>query len=374
MAGRIRAVRERTPVVRAVGGVVMLATAAVIALNVAEPLQRITPTWLSGLTGRIEAGAQAELDALAGGGRAMTFDDCAATPAGLQDCGAAPELTGVTAWLNSEPLTLDALRGKVVLVDFWTYSCINCQRTLPYLTRWHDEYADDGLVILGVHSPEFAFERVEGNVRDNAARLGVRYPVALDNDFATWRAYHQRFWPAHYLVDQEGTVRQVHYGEGAYDETEALIRDLLGIGGTAAGSTERESTPGRSPETYLGAARLGAIVNDPVITGRPNPFAAPAGLPRDAFALDGTWTIDDEYARAGEDARLAYRFYAAQVHLVLGGEGTVEVGLDGDAGYSRTVQVTGSPTLYTLYDEAARDDVLRLTLSAGVQAYAFTFG
>jgi len=353
---------------------VMLATAAVIALNVAEPLQRITPTWLSGLTGRIEAGAQDELDALAGGGRSMTFDDCAAAPTGLQDCGAAPELTGVTAWLNSEPLTLESLRGKVVLVDFWTYSCINCQRTLPYLTRWHDEYADDGLVILGVHSPEFAFERVEGNVRDNAARLGVRYPVALDNEFDTWRAYHQRFWPAHYLVDQEGTVRQVHYGEGAYDETEALIRDLLGIGGTAAGSAVEESTPGRSPETYLGAARLGAIANDPAITGRPNRFTAPAGLARDVFALDGTWTVDDEYAQAGEDARLAYRFYAAQVHLVLGGEGTVEVALDGDASYRTTVEVSGSPTLYTLYDGAAREDVLRLTLSPGVEAYAFTFG
>ena len=385
LASRVRAVRERTPAVRVVGGVVMVATALVIGLNLAEPLQRSTPGWLSGISDRIEAGSQSRLDALAGEaprpagtGPAMTFDQCADDPSSLHDCGPAPELTGITAWLGSDPLTLAGLRGKVVLVDFWTYSCINCQRTLPYLERWAADYGTDGLVVIGVHTPEFAFEHVEGNVRDNAARLGVTYPVALDDDYATWQAYDQQYWPAHYLVDQQGEVRQVHYGEGAYDETEALIRELLDAPApTVQASPPPDlsgTTPGQSPETYLGAQRMGSIANDDVTVGRPATFQSSGDPARDSFALDGTWTVEDEDALAGDGARLAYHFYAGRVFLVLGGEGTVDVTLAGDPAFHRTVAVTGSPTLYTLYDEGARDDVLRLSFSPGVQAYAFTFG
>ncbi|HEY0119894.1 MAG TPA: cytochrome c biogenesis protein DipZ [Cellulomonas sp.] len=385
LASRVRAVRERTPLVRVVGGVVMLATALVIGLNLAEPLQRLTPSWVSGVSDRIEASSQSQLDALggapaksAGGGRAMTFDQCAEDPSTLHDCGPAPELAGITAWLNSQPLTLAALRGKVVLVDFWTYSCINCQRTLPYVERWAGDYGPDGLVVIGVHTPEFAFEHVEGNVRDNAARLGVTYPVALDDDYATWQAYDQHYWPAHYLVDQQGEVRQVHYGEGGYDQTEALIRQLL----DAPAPSDKASvpadasgtTPGQSPETYLGSQRMDAIANADVTLGRATTFHSPGDLARDTFALDGTWTIDDEDAVAGDGARLDYDFYASRVFLVLGGEGRVDVTLSGDPAFHRTVTVTGSPTLYTLYDGGARDDVLHLSVSPGVQAYAFTFG
>ena len=139
----------------------------------------------------------------------------------------APEISGIVRWLNSEPLDMNALRGKVVLVDFWTYSCINCQRTLPYLRDWHEKYAGKGLVILGIHSPEFEFEKVEANVREAVAREGVTWPVAMDNDFATWQAYHNRYWPHEFLVDEEGTVRYDHIGEGAYRETEMRIRELL---------------------------------------------------------------------------------------------------------------------------------------------------
>lgn len=374
---RVRAVRERTRLARGIAGGVMLVTALAIATNAVEPLQRLTPAWLTAVTDSVESDTdvQATLDGLADDGtpQAMGFDACAADPSRLADCGTAPELTGITGWLNSEPLTLADLRGKVVLIDFWTYSCINCQRTLPYLTRWADEYSDDGLVVLGVHSPEFAFERVPENVAENAARLGVGYPIAIDNDFATWRAYDQRFWPAHYLVDPMGTVRQVHYGEGAYAETEALIRQLLGLEDAApAGPDEGGLTSGRSPETYLGTARMGAIDNQPVHVGEPAGFTLSPAPPRDAFSLGGEWDIQDEYARAGDDAELAYHFYAAQVHLVLGGEGTVTVEVaDGAA---RTVEVSGPPTLYTVYDGAARDAVLHLKLSDGVEAYAFTFG
>ncbi len=234
---RVKAVRERTPAVRKAGGAIMIVTALVIAFNVAEPLQRLTPSWLAGLSSNVENNAGGPCAARRAGrrlggrsaagsagssqgstardpGRVLTFDQCEADPSVLADCGPAPELTGITGWLNTDPLTLAGLRGKVVLVDFWTYSCINCQRTLPYLTDWYAKYHADGLEIVGVHSPEFAFEKVTANVKDNAARLGVTYPIAQDNDFATWQAYHQHYWPAHYLIDATGEVRQVHYGEG----------------------------------------------------------------------------------------------------------------------------------------------------------------
>jgi cytochrome c biogenesis protein CcdA/thiol-disulfide isomerase/thioredoxin len=376
---RVRAVRERTRLARGVAGGIMVVTALAIATNAVEPLQRLTPAWLTAVTESVETdqGVQAELDRLADDDtspRSMGFDACAADPSRLADCGVAPELTGITGWLNTEPLTLADLRGKVVLIDFWTYSCINCQRTLPYTTGWAAEYADDGLVVLGVHSPEFAFERVEGNVAENAERLGVEYPIALDNDFATWQAYDQRFWPAHYLVDAEGTVWQVHYGEGAYGETESLIRELLGLDAAAPVDDDDAGphTDGRSPETYLGAARMGAIDNQPVPVGEPAGFALSTDPPRDAFSLGGTWDVQDEYAHAVDDAALTYHFYAAQVHLVLGGEGTVTVRVADGA--PRVVEVSGPPTLYTLYDGTARDAVLHLELSDGLEAYAFTFG
>ncbi|MCB2177672.1 MAG: cytochrome c biogenesis protein DipZ [Actinomycetales bacterium] len=390
--GRVKAVREHTPRVRQVGGAVMVATALVLAFNVAEPLQRLTPTWLAGVSDRVEndAGVRAELDALAGrdGGSSgsaggptanaaevMTFDQCEADPSRLADCGPARELTGLTGWLNSDPLTLADLHGKVVLLDFWTYSCINCQRTLPYLTTWHDEYADDGLVVLGVHSPEFAFEKVEANVADNAARLGVTYPIALDNDFRTWRAYDQRYWPAHYLIDRTGEVRQVHYGEGAYAETEALIRDLLGLDRAAPSQTVTADgsalTAGRTAETYLGAARMGPHTNADVAAGSAAAYTLDPTPPQDTFSLGGTWTVQPEYAEAGSGAELALSFHAARVHLVLAGEGTVTATV---GGVTTQVEVTGAPTLHTLYDGPATTGVLHLSLPVGVQAYAFTFG
>lgn len=382
---RVRAVRERTPAVRAAGGAVMLTTALVIALGAAEPLQRLTPSWLAGLSARIEddSTVRAQLDALGrpadraeADGPAMTFDECEADPSRLADCGPAPELTGLTGWLNSDPLTLAGLRGKVVLIDFWTYSCINCQRTLPYLEEWDRRYRDDGLVTIGVHSPEFAFEKVAANVAANAARLGVDYPIALDSEYATWRAYDQRYWPAHYLVDKAGTVRQVHYGEGAYEETEALIRELLEVdepapstapSGGAAAAVARD----RTPETYVGADRMGPHTNPHVQVGAPTDYQLEPSPARDTFSLGGTWTVTDEYAEAGEDARLAMSFRAAHVYLVMAGEGEVRVDV---AGRSSTVSVGGAPALYELYSGPETDDVLLLRVPAGVQAYAFTFG
>ena len=378
LAGRVRAVRERTPVVRAVGGVVMLATALVIATNVADPLQRAVPNWLSALSTRVESGSLSA--ALGGSGQPKgdSFDSCANDPTTLHDCGPAPELTGITAWLNSDPLTLASLHGKVVLVDFWTYSCINCQRTLPYVEKWASDYGPDGFVVIGVHTPEFAFEHVVSNVKDNAARLGVTYPIAVDDGYATWNAYGNQYWPAHYLIDKTGEVRQVSYGEGDYTQTDALIRQLLGVAAPGATVTPPQdwagTTNGQSPETYLGSDRLASIANPDVTLGKPAQFHSSGAPDRDSFALDGTWTIGPEYVQAGDGARLAYHFFASRVFLVLGGTGTVDVTLANDPAFHKTVTVSGSPTLYTLYDQGARDDVLRLSFSPGVQAYAFTFG
>lgn len=381
---RVRAVRERTRAARTVAGAVMVATALVIATGAAEPLQRATPEWLQAVTEwtTSDAEVQAELGRLGDEGapsaQALTFSECAdADPGELRDCGLAPELTGLTGWLNSEPLDLAALRGRVVLVDFWTYSCINCQRTLPYLTRWAEEYADDGLVVIGVHAPEFAFEREARNVADAAERFGIRYPIALDNDFATWRAYDQRFWPAKYLVDADGTVRQVHYGEGAYAQTEAAIRQLLGLSGEVTADVTADDAPGhtegRTPETYLGSERVERLHHDEVVAGRDAEYRLQVP-PLHSFSLGGTWRVEPEYAQAGQDAVLALTFRAAQVHLVLAGEGTVTVTVDGEPEAARVVQVSGTPQLHTLYDGAARTGVLRLACTPDVQAYAFTFG
>ena len=315
-------------------------------------------------------------------GPARTLDDCEKDPSTLANCGPARDFVGIQAWLNTpdgKALTLEALRGRVVLVDFWTYSCINCQRTLPYLAAWDTKYRDKGLTIVGVHSPEFAFEHEVGNVADQAARLGVTYPIAIDNDFKTWRAYDQRFWPAHYLIDRNGAVRQVHYGEGSYDQTEALIRQLLDQKAPDAATVVADGaaavTPvmlaGTTPETYLGSERANAYANPDLVGGSTHTYEAPATVPPDGVALDGEWTIGPESITAGDKARLELRYTANTVFLVLGCEGSIEVNVDGKA---QTIDVHGSPTLYTLDKAARHDALLTVNASPGVAAYAFTFG
>jgi len=372
---RIKAVRSRLGVLRAVSGGILVLTALVIATNVAEPLQRFVPGYQTSIESN--AAVQRELANLTGQG-ASSFDECAADPGVLQNCGLARDLPGIEAWLNTPdggPLDLDGLRGSVVLIDFWTYSCINCQRTFPYLTAWHERYADDGLVIIGVHSPEFAFEKVESNVAAAAERFGIEYPIALDNDFTTWLEWDQRYWPAHYLVDKNGVVRQVHYGEGHYEETEALIQELLGAQARDPFTAEPDGgTFGRSPETYLGSKRAAGYFNADGAFGEPFEFAIEDNPTRDLPTLGGTWTITEEYILAGDDAVLSYSFLASDVHLVLGGEGTIRVTLSGEPGWENVVEVGGVPMLYTLYTGATAEDLMTIEFTPGLKAYAFTFG
>jgi cytochrome c biogenesis protein CcdA/thiol-disulfide isomerase/thioredoxin len=392
IGSRIKAVRERLQAIRIASGVILMLTALVIATNLAEPLQRSVPGFLASIQESIENNdnVQGELDSLAGredaaptSGDALTFDDCEkGDPTVLQDCGPARDLPGITEWLNTpdgKAIDLDNLDGPV-LIDFWTYSCINCQRTFPYLTAWDEAYRDDGLTIIGVHAPEFAFEKVVSNVEDAADRYGIEYPIAIDNDFATWQEWDQRFWPAHYLIDKDGIVRQVHYGEGQYAATEKLIQQLLDApetGGTVADSMVGDTgghTEGRTPELYVGADRLAAVDNDDIAVDEPHTYTAnPTPAPNE-FSLGGEWTVGGEYATAGEGATLDLSFYAADAHLVLGGQGTVTVTLAGDPSSSTTIDVDGVSDLYDLYVGEPIEDTLHLEFTDGVEAYAFTFG
>jgi cytochrome c biogenesis protein CcdA/thiol-disulfide isomerase/thioredoxin len=298
----------------------------------------------------------------------------------LRDFGHAPDFKGVDSWINSKPLTLASLRGKVVLVDFWTYSCINCLRTLPYVERWYETYRKAGLVVVGVHTPEFAFEHVRSNVERAVSSLGISYPVALDNGYGTWTAWGNRYWPAKYFVDRSGHVRYAHFGEGEYERIEAVIRTLLAEKTLPkpVSASIRDQTPNGliTPETYLGSARLERFVGSPVVTGREASYKIPAAVPQNDVAYGGRWTVEQERIVAGNGARLRLAFHARKVFLVLGTKGgnkSVQVRLDGRQ--IRTVQVP-EDRLYTLVELGGKagDHTLDLSFAPGTEAYAFTFG
>jgi thiol-disulfide isomerase/thioredoxin len=316
-----------------------------------------------------------------------------ATDSGLPVLGTAPEFVGNQQWFNTpgdKPLTLRALRGRVVLVDFWTYSCINCLRTLPYLTAWDRTYRKDGLTIVGVHSPEFPFEKDAGNVEEAIERNGIHYPVAQDNDLATWSAYGTQYWPSEYFIDAQGRVRFAHYGEGEYEEKEQIIRELLAEAGHSvakhdSGAHGIEASAGvTTPETYLGAARAERFTN-PVLSPGTHDFAKAAAPAPNEFAYTGRWriTLDSATAKGGS---LDLNFGARRVYLVLGSPGQarrVKVLLDGKpiASAFAGADVRGgavevnSQRLYELVDmPKVGHHVLTLEPQAGVTGYAFTFG
>jgi cytochrome c biogenesis protein CcdA/thiol-disulfide isomerase/thioredoxin len=364
-------VRAHAQGLRQGAGVVIAATAMAIVLNAPERLATAVPGYTQSLQQRIEGNAEISRDlARLTGARDMSS-------ASRQS--PAPEITGIRTWINTPdggPLTLAGLRGRVVLIDFWTYSCINCLRTLPHLEAWDEAYRRDGLTIIGVHSPEFAFEHVPDNVRAAVRRLGIRYPVALDNDFATWQAYANQYWPAKYLIDRAGRIRFHHFGEGDYPETEARIRALLGETvkrpPTSVHDQVRAGIP--TPESYLGYQRLARLVNPGVAPDVDHAYSFPqVTQPADSLAYAGHWTVEKERILAGDGARLRLEFGANDIFLVLAGRGRVDVGVDGRPRH--VLRVSGPPRLYTIdrFGQYERG-LLELRFSPGVAAYAFTFG
>ncbi len=305
-----------------------------------------------------------------------------ASKTNLPNLGRAPNFTGITAWFNTagnQPLSLDTLRGKVVLVDFWTYSCINCQRALPHVEGWYNDYKKDGLVVVGVSSPEFAFEHVVSNVASAAHSLGIDYPVAVDDNLATWDAYNNEYWPADYLIDPTGVVRAYDFGEGGYGAMESNIRMLLGANGVTdlpprTDVADRTPTSQEiTPESYVGYDRLTNEVGTPIAQDKAIVYHRPASIPSNSFAFGGTWTVHNEEATAGSDATLGLQFTADDVYLVMSGQGTVGISYNGRP--VSTVNVGGVPKLYTLLSGSTlQTGVLTLTVSPGVQAYDFTFG
>lgn len=316
---------------------------------------------------------------------------------------AMPEFTDIEAWLNSEPLTAAGLKGKVVLIDFWTYSCINCIRTLPYVTSWHEKYKDKGFTVVGVHTPEFAFEKKEANVATAMVRHGITYPVALDNAYGTWNAYSNRYWPAHYLFDAKGRLRHYQFGEGEYEEMERNIQDLLKEAGREADMavTEAVDLPEfsriGSRETYLGYGRMELLASpEPVRRDAVAAYTAPPPYDRNVFYFSGDWRVEEERSLPAKDAKLYYRYASAVANLVLSSEDPggpalrVVVTLDGEPvpeglrGADLNVGEDGTtyllvqePKLYEIVDAGSAYEEHLLELSfpePGTAAYAFTFG
>ena len=315
--------------------------------------------------------------------------------------GALPPLDGAVLWLNSPPLTREQLRGKVVLIDFWTYSCINCIRSIPYVRAWHGRYKDQGLVVIGVHSPEFAFEKDPANVRKAVADFGITYPVALDNNLAIWSAFNNRYWPAHYLADAQGRIRYHHFGEGRTDDTEAAIRALLIEKGamrlgekadvTATGASAAANWASiRSPETYLGTRRAANFASPGGLRPGTNDYILPGKYTLNNWALLGRWTVEPQRSVSElPGGTIAFRFRARDLHLVLGSKTgkpiRFRVLLDGkspgsdhgmDIDAAGVGQVAGQ-RLYQLIrqKDPARERLFTIEfLDPGAEAYAFTFG
>jgi len=379
---RIRFLKRHTKIIQTVMAALMIATAVSMLFRLDQTIQakllaKLPSSIGSGLTQKLEESTlvRDQLDRLKGESDSKNT---------LVVMLLAPELTGITHWLNSPPLTLQQLKGKVVLIDFWTYSCINCIRTLPYITKWNDIYKDQGLVVIGVHSPEFSFEKETSNVARAIQQHAIYYPVAQDNDFKTWNAYSNQYWPAHYLIDAHGIIRYTHFGEGQYDKTEAMIRTLLqeanqsvmAVPSVTSSISRATGVTIKSPETYLGVERRkGFIAN-----------VKSEDLKVNQWTLQGYWREGAQSLTSIDKSVLSYRFMGGDVYLVLnpphGKSASVRVLLDGKVIKNGGVDVKNgkvlidSDRLYHLVHlpDGEIDHLLTLQFDTGISAFAFTFG
>ena len=397
---RSRVLSKYTGQIQQVFGVIMILTAVAIATNYDKVLQvkllDAFPSYGKFLNDFENNDAvQEQLDELKGQESIKTIGSDITGEEVFNADTPARDFVGINNWLNSEPLTMEQLKGKVVLVDFWTYTCINCIRTLPYVTSWYEKYKDQGFVVVGVHTPEFEFEKDTKNVQDAINQYEITYPVAQDNDYATWRNYSNRYWPAHYLVDAEGTIRRVHFGEGEYEETERAIQLLLEEAGQKVSSdleADKKTLTRyeRSPETYLGSDRMQYYFPSQSLKRGTDTYTMPAEVPTNQFSLGGSWTINREEAISGKNATLKYHFTGNKVHLVIrpgeaGAGAKIAVKLDGkviDAQLAGDDVKDGIITidtdrLYNIVDlrDNPGDHVLELEFQTpGIEAFAFTFG
>ena len=385
---RTRFISAYTGRVQQVFGVIMIFTAVAIFFNYDKLLQlkilEVFPAIGQGLNGFEKSSVVTkQLDTLKG----KLSTNVSGYPA--------PEFVGITKWLNTDhPLMLKELRGKVVLIDFWTYTCINCIRTLPHITSWYDKYKDQGFVVIGVHTPEFEFEKDSNNVLNAIKQYNIHYPVPQDNNFTTWNAYNNQYWPAEYLIDAEGNIRRTHFGEGEYDQTEMVIQTLLKEAGqkiTNGLVNMPDETPYAqlSPETYLGSERMQYFYpNGNVGSGTQN-FSLSQNIPLNSFSLGGNWTITGKQAITGSDSVLEYDFISDKVFLVLrpGKNVTskVKILMDGKVTDEKSagndvkngIVIIDTDRLYNLINlhGAIGKHMLRLEFqSSGIEAYVFTFG
>lgn len=386
LAERVSAFRRRQRGIRIVSGILMIALALGLVLDVPARLQRLIPDYTAALQ---EAFADDEgvQEAIEIGGiendENADLDLCDPGATELQECGTAPSIRGIESWFNTpgdEPIDLDELQGEVVLIDFWAYSCINCQRSTPHINAWHDAYADAGLTVIGVHSPEYAFEKERDNVIAGAEALGIEYPVAIDNQLSTWTNYRNAYWPARYLIDADGVVRNVHFGEGQYAEGEAMIRDLLeqaDPGVELPPATDvADTTPDEgeiTPETFLGTTKVQNFGGDEQYSTLTEDFAYPDEIEQDTFALEGAWQLDTQsITPRGDEASVSLAYRGQEVRIVLAGEGTVVADVDGER---VELDASGTPMSYELLDaDEAGEGTIEVTLPSGVEAYSFTFG
>ena len=371
---RIQAFRTRQRAIRVTAGVVMLGLAVALVLDVPAALQRRLPDYTASLQARTD-------DLLHGDSSSGACRPGATT---LGDCGPLPAIDGAVAWINTpggQPLTQQDRAGKVTLVDFFAYSCINCQRSVPGIEKLHETYAASGLQVIGIHSPEYAFEKEVDNVRGGVKRLGITYPVAVDSNLTTWTNFDNHYWPAHYLADAQGNVRQTHVGEGGEAATEKLVRELLTQANPkvtlpAPVFSEAKDDAGtnspRTPETYLGSDRASGFTQGTLQKGQ-HTFSFPSQLQADTFALDGTWTVEPQSITPTEGkGRLRLSYRGKQVNLVVSGEGDLTWTVNGK---TRTTHVSGVPNgMELVHTEEVGSGELELEASPGLQLYSFTFG
>lgn len=384
VAERVAAFRRRQRQIRVAAGVVTILLAVALVFNLPAVLQRAIPDYTGALQEQVGGEEQLREKLNLGGlvnEQNAELSNCTNGAPELESCGTAPDIKGITKWLNTPdgaPIDLLSLRGKVVLVDFWAYSCINCQRAAPHLNDWYEAYRDDGLEIIGVHTPEYAFEKVESNVVSGAEDLGITYPIAMDNGFSTWTNYRNRYWPAKYLIDKQGVVRHIKFGEGSYADTERLIRQLLTDGDDSAlpPATERgDSTPTTqtTPETYFGVGKVVNYGGGGVYDEGTHTYDYPAQLADDRFALRGPWALDYQGLTAQADgASVKLNYHARNVYLVVGGSGTVSVTRDGA---TTEIPVSGPPNMRQIVaDDADGAGTVEVSLSKGLQAFSLTYG